>query len=120
MDNSTFSHSTSARPSAPASTGSDTAEHVAASMTHWAAVDSARNTLHRARTAAHDAVDRLTTGASDLVDRIENKTHGLGEMPKRAWSYSRSTVQDYPVQTVVVSLLAGYAIARLLGMRSGR
>ncbi len=124
MDNSTFSHSPSTR-SGSAATASPIAaeqasEQAAASMAHWAGVDSARHSLQRARHAAHEAVDRLTTGASDLVDRLENKTQGWGDVPQKAWSYSRSTIQDRPVQSLLVALAAGYVVARLLSLRSGR
>jgi ElaB/YqjD/DUF883 family membrane-anchored ribosome-binding protein len=104
MDNSTFSHSPSTRSGSAASAGPVAARH----------------SLQRARHAAHDAVDRLTTGASDLVDRLENKTQGWSEVPQRAWSYSRSTIQDRPVQSLLVALAAGYVVARLLSLRSGR
>jgi ElaB/YqjD/DUF883 family membrane-anchored ribosome-binding protein len=87
---------------------------------HWAAVDTARDTLSRARNVAHDAVDRLASGASRLVDRLDGQGHKLTDLPQRAWSASRSVVQEHPVQTVLVSLLAGYALARLLGMRGWR
>jgi hypothetical protein len=122
MDNSTFSHNPSMR-SGSAATASpvaaeQAAEQTAASMAHWAAVDSARHSLQRARHVAHEAVDRLTTGASDLVDRLESKTAGWGDMPQKAWSYSRSTIQDRPVQSLLVALAAGYVVARLLDLRS--
>ena len=113
MDNSTFSHSSSVQPA-----GSSEQAPSGASGTHWPAVDSARASLGRARTAAHEAVDRLASGASGWVDRIDDKTQGLNLNPQRAWAYTRSAVQDHPVPTVLVSILAGYAIARLIGMRN--
>ena len=68
MDNSTFSHSSSVQPA-----GSSEQAPSGASATHWPAVDSARASLGRARTAAHEAVDRLASGASGWVDRIEGR-----------------------------------------------
>ena len=122
MDNSTFSHSSgdAARVSSPAHGSGSLVGDQASATAHWAAVDSARDTLSRARHVAHDAVDRLASGASRLVDRIDDQGHSLADLPRRAWSASRSTVQEHPVQTVLVSLLAGYALARLLGMRGWR
>jgi hypothetical protein len=51
---------------------------------------------------------------------LDGQGHKLTDLPQRAWSASRSVVQEHPVQTVLVSLLAGYAMARLLGMRGWR
>lgn len=123
MDNSTFSHNPSMRSGSAASASplaaEQAAEQTAASMAHWAAVDSARHSLQRARHAAHEAVDRLTTGANDLVDRLESKTAGWGDAPQKAWSYSRSTVRERPVQSLLVALAAGYVVARLLSLRRG-
>lgn len=121
MDNSTFSHSSSdsARVSSPTHSSSPVGDQATATA-HWGAVDSARDTLGRARSVAHDAVDRLASGASRLVDRIDGQGQSLSDLPRRAYSYSRSTVQEHPIQTVLVSLLAGYALARLLGMRGWR
>jgi ElaB/YqjD/DUF883 family membrane-anchored ribosome-binding protein len=122
MDNSTFSHSSgdAARVSSPTHASGGLAGDQANATAHWAAVDTARDTLSRARNVAHDAVDRLASGASRLVDRLDGQGHKLTDLPQRAWSASRSVVQEHPVQTVLVSLLAGYALARLLGMRGWR
>ncbi|MEI7785843.1 MAG: hypothetical protein WCK08_15745 [Betaproteobacteria bacterium] len=106
--------------SSPAHGASSPAGESATATGHWSAVDSARDTLGRARSVAHDAVDRLTSGAGRLVDRMDGQGQNLTDLPRRALSYSRHTVQEHPVQTVLVSMLAGYALARLLGMRSWR
>jgi hypothetical protein len=110
MDNSTLTHGTNDahRSGTPAgdSTGS-----------HWRSAEGARDTLDRARGLAHEAVDRLASGATGLVDRIEGRSRGWGEMPLRAWDYSRSSVQNHPISTVALAALAGYAIARLLDLR---
>ena len=120
MDKSTFTQNPTdaSRLSSPAASAMSGDQP--ATGTHWSAGEATRDTLGRARHVAHDAVDRLSSGASRLVDRIEDKTQGLTEGPRRAWTYSRHVVQDHPIQAVAVSLLAGYAIARLLGMRNWR
>ena len=120
MDKSTFTQNPTdaARLSSPATAAMSGDQPAGAA--HWSAGDSARDTLSRARHVAHDAVDRLASGASRLADRIDDNTQGLTEGPRRAWTYSRHVVQDHPIQAVALSLLAGYAIARLLGMRSWR
>jgi ElaB/YqjD/DUF883 family membrane-anchored ribosome-binding protein len=120
MDKSTFTHNPTdaARLGSPATAPMSGEQSAAAG--HWSAGDSAHDTLSRTRHVAHDAVDRLASGASRLVERIDDKAQGLTEGPRRAWAYSRHVVQDHPIQAVAVSLLAGYAIARLLAMRNWR
>lgn len=111
MDNPTTSHNASqAGRMSVSSSGDQTAAH-------WRSADGARDTLNRARGLAREAVDRLASGATGLVDRIEGRGQGLTDIPQRAWDYSRSTVQNHPVTTVAMAMLAGYVVARLLDLR---
>ncbi len=86
MDKSTFTQNPTdaARLSSPAPSAMSGEQPATAAQ--WSAGEVTRDTLGRARHVAHDAVDRLTSGASRLVDRIEDKTQGLAEGPRRAWT----------------------------------
>jgi hypothetical protein len=112
MDNSTLTHGINDAQRLSASAGDQ-----AAAGSHWRSADSARDTLDRARGLAHEAVDRLASGATGLVDRLEGRSRGWTDVPQRAWDYSRSSVQNHPISTVALAVLAGYAIARLLDLR---
>ena len=111
MDNPTMTHNTSDAGRMSVSSGADQPG------SHWRSADGARDTLNRARGLAHEAVDRLASGATGWVDRIEGRGQGLSDLPQRAWDYSRSTVQNHPVGTLALAVLAGYVVARLLDLR---
>lgn len=77
-----------------------------------------RETVDRAQNAAHSTVDRLANTARGWAEKIDERTRGIQDVPLRAWDYSRSTVQEHPMQAVLLSMLVGYVIGRLSGGRA--
>ncbi len=66
---------------------------------------------------------RLSSPATAAMsgDQPAGAAHwSAGDSARDTLSRARHVVQDHPIQAVALSLLAGYAIARLLGMRSWR
>lgn len=135
MDNAPFPKSQSTSGSSGASSGmagSGTytpGQSGAASSTSSAdsgmhsAAQSAENTAHqtvdRVSATAHETVDRLANSATRLADRLDERTRRLTDAPLRAWDYSRSSVQEHPMQAVAAALLVGYVMGRLSGSRRG-
>jgi ElaB/YqjD/DUF883 family membrane-anchored ribosome-binding protein len=78
----------------------------------------ARETVDRAKDSAHSTVDRLASTARDWAGRLDERTQGLTDMPTRALDYSRHTVQERPVQAILLAMLVGYVIGRFSGGRS--
>ncbi len=78
----------------------------------------ARETVDRAKDSVHGTVDRLASTARDWAGRLDERTRGMSDMPTRALDYSRHTVQERPMQAIVLSLLVGYVIGRFSGGRS--
>jgi hypothetical protein len=78
----------------------------------------ARETVDRAKDSAHSTVDRLASTARDWAGRLDERTQGLTDMPTRALDYSRHTVQERPVQAMLLAMLLGYVVGRFSGGRS--
>jgi hypothetical protein len=77
-----------------------------------------RETVERAKDAAHSTVDRLASTARDWAGKIDERARGMSDVPMRALDYSRSTVQEHPMQAILLSVLLGYVIGRFSGSRS--
>lgn len=77
-----------------------------------------RETVDRAKDVAHSTVDRLASTARDWAGRIDERTRGMSDMPMRALDYSRNTVQEHPMQAILLSMLVGYVIGRFSGGRT--
>ena len=78
----------------------------------------ARETVDQAKASAHSTVDRLASTARDWATRLDERTQSLSDMPTRALDYSRHTVQERPVQAILLAILLGYVIGRFSGGRS--
>ena len=78
----------------------------------------ARETVDRVKDSAHSTVDRLASTARDWAGRLDERTQGLSDMPTRALDYSRHTVQERPMQAMLLAMLVGYVIGRFSGGRS--
>ncbi len=74
-------------------------------------------TVDRAQDAAHHSVDRLARTARDWAGRLDERAQGLTDMPARALDYSRHSVQERPMQAVLMALLVGYVMGRFNGGR---
>ena len=75
--------------------------------------DPARSTVNRASTAAHETVDKLASGATHVADRFSEQATWVAEAPSRAIDYSKSWVQDKPLEAVGAALALGFIIGRL-------
>lgn len=71
------------------------------------------NSLNRLSAAAHSTVDKLASGASHVADRFADDARRVGEAPSRALDFSKSWVQDKPLEAVGAALLIGFLIGRL-------
>ncbi len=80
----------------------------------------AREALERVQGAVHSTVDKLASTARDWAGKIDEKARGVSDIPKQALEYSRSTVQEHPMQAILLSMLVGYVIGRFSGGRSTR
>ena len=76
--------------------------------------DPAKNAIEKASTAAHGGVDKLATGATQAADRFSAQTQRIAEAPQRALDYSKSRVQDKPLQAVAAALALGFIVGRLM------
>lgn len=77
--------------------------------------DPAKEAIEKASSAAHGGVDRLASGATHAADRFSAQTQRIAEAPQRALDYSKSRVQDKPLQAVAAALALGFIIGRLTG-----
>jgi len=76
-------------------------------------VDKARSTMENLSGAAHDSIDRLASSATHTADRFADQTRRLTEAPAKAMEYSRTWVQDKPLEAVGVALALGFILGRL-------
>jgi ElaB/YqjD/DUF883 family membrane-anchored ribosome-binding protein len=77
------------------------------------AADPARQAVDRISSVAHKTVDRLAGGAAQVADRFSEQTRRAVEAPKEALEFSRSWVQEKPMEAVGVALAIGFVIGRL-------
>ena len=80
----------------------------------------AREAVERVQGAAHSTVDRLASTARDWAGKLDERARSVSDIPKQALDYSRSTVQEHPMQAILLSMLVGYVIGRFSGGRSTR
>jgi len=76
-------------------------------------VDPARNTVDRVSTAAHETVDKLANNATHAAERFSDQTRRVTEAPARALGYSKSWVQERPLEAVGAALAIGFILGRL-------
>jgi ElaB/YqjD/DUF883 family membrane-anchored ribosome-binding protein len=77
----------------------------------------ARSTVDRVSSAAHETVDKLASNASHVADRFADQTRFVAEAPARALGYSKSWVQDRPLEAVGAALALGFILGRLTARR---
>lgn len=76
-----------------------------------------RETVERVKDSAHSTVDRLASKAMGWAEKVDERARQVSDIPVRAWDYSRHTVQEHPMQAIVLSMLLGYVIGRFSGGR---
>ncbi|HQS30964.1 MAG: hypothetical protein B7X59_11890 [Polaromonas sp. 39-63-203] len=73
----------------------------------------AHSTVDRVSTAAHETVDKLASRVNHVADRFSDQTRLVTEAPSRAVEFSKSWVQDKPLEAVGVALAIGFILGRL-------
>jgi ElaB/YqjD/DUF883 family membrane-anchored ribosome-binding protein len=107
--------STTGASSGPSSGIGGSGESAGASL--HTAIDKAARPLHstvdRVSTAAHETVDKLASSASQVADRFSDQTRRVTEAPSRAVDFSKSWVQERPLEAVGAALALGFILGRL-------
>ena len=75
--------------------------------------DPARGAVDNLSSAAHSTVNKLASSATSTADRFSDQTRRLTEAPARAVKYSKSWVQDKPLEAVGAALAVGLLVGRL-------
>ena len=75
--------------------------------------DPARSTVERVSSAAHQTVDKLAGNASHVAERFSDQTRRVTQAPAHAMEYSRSWVQERPLEAVAAALAIGFLLGRL-------
>ncbi len=63
--------------------------------------------------SAHGTIASLASSASHVADRFADETRRIAEAPGKALQYSKTTVQDSPLQAVGIALAVGFILGRL-------
>jgi ElaB/YqjD/DUF883 family membrane-anchored ribosome-binding protein len=111
----TASNSPTGASSGPSSGLGGSVESAGASL--HTTIDKAARPLHstvdRVSTAAHETVDKLANSASQVADRFSDQTRRVTEAPSRAVEFSKSWVQERPLEAVGAALALGFILGRL-------
>lgn len=76
-------------------------------------VDPARYAIDSMSSTAHETVDKLATSAGHTASRFADQTRRLTEAPTKAVDYSKSMIQDRPLEAVGIALALGFIFGRL-------
>lgn len=77
--------------------------------------DPVRSVVDRVASAAHGSVDKLASGTAQTAERLAEQKRRLQQAQASALDYSRSWVQDKPLEAVGAALALGFIIGRLTG-----
>ena len=75
--------------------------------------DPARSTVESLSASAHHTVDSLASSAGHVADRFADETRRISEAPGKALSYSKTCIQDRPLEAVGIALAVGFVFGRL-------
>ena len=75
--------------------------------------DPARNTVESLSSSAHQTVNSLAGSAGHMADRFTDETRKISEAPGKALSYSKTCIQDRPLEAVGIALALGFILGRL-------
>ena len=76
-------------------------------------VEPARSTIDSLSASAHQTVDSLAGSAGHAADRFSDETRKITEAPGKALDYSKSRIQDRPLEAVGIALAIGFIFGRL-------
>jgi ElaB/YqjD/DUF883 family membrane-anchored ribosome-binding protein len=77
------------------------------------AAEPARGTVDRMSSAAHETVDKLASNASQVADKLSEQTRRVTEVPAQALDYSKSWIQDKPLEAVGLAMALGFIVGRM-------
>jgi ElaB/YqjD/DUF883 family membrane-anchored ribosome-binding protein len=72
-----------------------------------------RSTVESLSASAHQTVDALASSASHAADLFSDETRKISQAPGKALSYSKTCVQDRPLEAVGIALALGFIVGRL-------
>lgn len=72
-----------------------------------------RSSVDSLSSAAHQTVDSLASSASHVADRFADETRKISEAPGKAVTYSKTRIQDRPLEAVGIALAVGFILGRL-------
>lgn len=75
--------------------------------------DPALTSVTRLADAAHQTVDKLASSAAHVAERFAGDAQRVKDAPREALEYSKSWVQDKPLEAVGAALVIGFLIGRL-------
>jgi ElaB/YqjD/DUF883 family membrane-anchored ribosome-binding protein len=73
----------------------------------------ARNAVDGLSSSAHQTVDSLAGSAGHVADRFADETRRISEAPAKALDYSKTRIQDRPLEAVGIALAVGFIFGRL-------
>lgn len=76
-------------------------------------VEPVRSTVDSLSASAHQTVDSLASGASHVADRFADETRKISEAPGKALTYSKTCIQDRPLEAIGIALAIGFIFGRL-------
>lgn len=76
--------------------------------------DPALSSVTKFADAAHSTVDKLASTANHVADRFAGDARRVKAAPSDALEYSKSWVQQKPVEAVGAALAIGFLIGRLM------
>jgi ElaB/YqjD/DUF883 family membrane-anchored ribosome-binding protein len=77
--------------------------------------DTAHATVSRVSSVAHATVDKLADSATRVAEKLSEKTQGMKDAPTQALEFSKSWVQEKPLEAVGAALAIGFLLGRLTG-----
>lgn len=72
-----------------------------------------RSTVEIFSSSAHQSVASLAGSASHAAERVVEEARKVTEAPAKALRYSRTSVQNSPLQAVGIALAVGFLLGRL-------
>jgi len=99
-------------PGNPLQAGVDTAT-AALHSTIDKVTDPTLSSVNRLASVAHQTVDKLANSAAHVAEKFADDARRVKQAPAQAMDYSKSWVQDRPLEAVGAALAIGFLIGRL-------
>ena len=75
--------------------------------------DPARSTVESLSATAHQTVDSVAGTVGDVAERFADETRKITEAPGKALTYSKTCIQNRPLEAVGIALALGFVWGRL-------